>query len=133
MDSIYDIIGDPQYAEYWADNREELDPPIINFQLSYYRCYEENDFGFPPEFITDEGEFRIVVSGSVPTIVDNRNGFDCVYQGGERYMLFCPEGTNGAVKDYGDNGTWHGEPTRDDDVRNEANEAWLEWVESSGA
>jgi len=154
MRSIYDILANPKYAHFWSTPGGYIHPalvkegftpdsfPITDLRVSMLRM-ELEGIEFPDEFYdSNTGELQIVTGGGIPTIgVHNYKGFDCVKlkhtpDHGDsytlRYLLFCPKGTNGAGKDYGDDGTWHGERTREDDARDKANQAWLEWVGNPG-
>lgn len=148
-----ELIANPKWRHIWfpdtlwihpdlvAAGLTEDDLPITDLRVSTLRM-ELEKIDFPPAFRNAEtGELQIVTGGEIPAMpVDHHKGFDCVKlkltddASGEsvtkRYLLFCPQGTNGAGTDYGDDGTWHGEPTREDEARNKANEEWLEWIEN---
>jgi hypothetical protein len=119
------------YFNWLKDNPEALEPqeknPVITDLFVSQARLETLGVTYPEEFYAINGELQLVMSGTVPTVVSNWKGFDCLVLNGYKYLLFCPKGVNGASTDFGDDGTWEG-PRAQAEASKEASEAWKEWV-----
>jgi len=110
-----------------VDNRPGVKIPVITDLTISQARLATLGVEFPDAFYKVNGELQIVVSGTVPAVVSNWKGFDCITIGGYKYLLFCPKGVNGASKDFGDHGTWEGPKARTE-ASKAASEQWLAWV-----